>query len=231
MVMNSKRRLLRQMGLASAGLGATLVAAVPLAVPAQAGDNMFSSVTNFLASPFGGKKKPSDPADGTIDYRPRPALVVPPNDSLPPPQAARPNVADWPKERDAVALRRARADSRQPAPRGDGDYAAQDDSRTVPVSNSAPGRTTSCSNMMGMPVCITTPWSNVSIPGFGDKEETAGDIRLNPNPQRQYLIDPPVDYMEAVQLPDQGQNSNDGGDTSGGVNRAAPKVDKTPPGK
>ncbi|HLH10614.1 MAG TPA: hypothetical protein VKV77_01905 [Methylovirgula sp.] len=59
---------------------------------------------------------PKDPADSTIDYSARPALVVPPKMDLPPPQTAKVRPADWPNDPDAGARHAAEADSRRPAP-------------------------------------------------------------------------------------------------------------------
>ncbi|MHB8886564.1 MAG: hypothetical protein ACYC5H_16075 [Methylovirgula sp.] len=262
--MDFERGLLRRIGLASTAVGAILFAGLPMAEPAWAGDgNMFSSVTDFFKSPFGGGKPAADNnANGAIDYRPRPALVVPPSYNLPPPQTHVAHVPDWPKEPDAVALRKAKADSRRPAPPSDasaGDDTPSPDASAPSQDNvaaaapaqsgSQSGRPMSCSAVAGTPVCVSTPWANVDLPNLGnipglnlipglkksDQKSAASDIHLNPNPSRKYLTDPPVDYMEAVQLPesdqgsDKGQNKTEGG--SQGIVRAPPTVDKTPPGK
>ncbi|MGB8278567.1 MAG: hypothetical protein WCF20_11645 [Methylovirgula sp.] len=119
--MDLERGLLRHISLASTAVGAFLCVALPVASPAQAqaaDGNMLNSVTNFFSAPFGGgKPAPAEDNDGVIDYRPRPALVVPPTNDLPPPQPAAARSPDWPKDPDAAALRKAKADSRRPAPK------------------------------------------------------------------------------------------------------------------
>ncbi len=255
--MNFERGLLRRMGLASTAVGAFLCAALPMATPAQAdGDNIFSPVTNFFKSPFGGGKAAADNSNnGAIDYRPRPALVVPPSYDLPPPQAPAARAADWPKERDAAALRKARADSRRPAPPTDssaGDGASSEDggapSQDAAVAPNEPTRSANCTSVVGTPVCVSTPWANVDLPNLGKipglnlipglnkpDQESAADIRLNPHPTRKYLTDPPVDYMEAVQVPQEKQAAAKGQDKAQAedqkVTRAPPAIDRTPPGK
>ncbi|QXX74499.1 hypothetical protein [Methylovirgula sp. HY1] len=221
--MNFERGLLRRIGLASTAVGAILFAGLPLAEPAWAGgDNMFSSVTDFFKSPFGGGKPAAgNNANGAIDYRPRPALVVPQTYNLPQPQPHVAHIPDWPKEPDAVALRKAKADSRRPAPPSDASTSASQDTRVI--TSDVPVTKSKCSTF-GMPVCM--PWG---------KHDDNGKLRLRASMPRKYLTDPPVDYTEAVEIPKKGsatekvQNKAPGGDH--GVVRAAPMVDETPPGK
>lgn len=237
--MNFERGLLRRMGLASTAVGAFLYAVLPMAEPAQAGDdNMFSSVTNFFQAPFGGGKPGADKSnDRVIDYRPRPALVVPPSYNLPHPQSSVTRSADWPKASDAAALREAKADSRRPAPLADqaaSDVASGDAGQESRIIRSgAPAPQSNCTSVAGMQVCA--PWGKISLPGFGKDEADSGDIRLNAHPKRKYLTDPPVDYMEAVDVPEKGHASAKGQDKAPAsdlsITRAPPAVDKTPPGK
>lgn len=191
--MDFEKGLLRRAGLAAAVLGAFLGVALAAASPASAGD-AWSSITGA----FGGDKPPED-TSGVIDYRPRPALVVPPTNDLPPPQApgtASPtNAPNWPKPADASALTAARADSRRPAPTADSKIdsgAAQ----AVYLPDTGPN----CNDLAGMPMCFNTPWGQeIDLPG-AQKEPGKHGVTLSNAPTRQYLTDPPVTYMQAVQL-------------------------------
>ena len=250
--MNFERGLLRRIGLASTAAGALLYAALPMAAPARAGnDNMLSSVTNFFKAPFGGGTPTTDgDANEAIDYRPRPVLVVPPSYDLPPPQPRAAGIADWPKEPDGVALRKAKADSRRPAPPIDASAGDHTPSPDGVVATNASTQSANCSGGTGKSACVAVPWRNSNafnlsqipglnlIPGLKKSGEPA-IVRLNSNPTRKYLTDPPVDYMEAVQLPENGQASDKQPDkaqdkTHGGtqgLTRAPPAIDETPPGK
>lgn len=208
--MDFEKGLLRRTGLAATTAGALLLAALPGAEPALAGDgNMFSSITNFFKEPFGGKSEADHNTNGAIDYRPRPALVVPPTYNLPPPQKHVQRSADWPKDPDAAALRRARADSRQPAPRSDDLTAAADpaaansapadqpEDKRIAIGGGNPGQ---CTSWAGIPICLSTPWK-LFHPG-GDNSE----VYLTGTPTRKYLVDPPVNYLEPA-VP--GQSADD----------------------
>ncbi|MGO9132929.1 MAG: hypothetical protein ACLP8A_02615 [Methylovirgula sp.] len=211
--MEFDRGLLRHIGLASTAVGAFLC----VASPALADGNMFGQVTNFFTAPFGGNKANQDDNGDVIDYRPRPVLVVPPSNDLPPPHAVVTRTANWPKDPDGAALRRAKADSRRPAPSSDSklDPSQVDALADTPAKPS--DRTESCSNVRGTPVCISMPSFN-GIPGvenlFGaDKSNT--EIHLSSNPHRKYLSDPPVTYLAPVQVTRDGDG--DGRVTAGAV--------------
>ncbi len=230
--MDFERGLLRHIGLASTAVGAFLCVALPAASPAQAqasDGNMFSSVTNFVSAPFGGGKPASvDDNNGVIDYRPRPALVVPPTNDLPPPQSQGARSPDWPKDPDGTALRKAKADSRRPAPSA-GSAAGADagPSQGVYVPVDGPN----CNSVAGMPMCFTMPWGQeVTLPGA--KKDNQG-VRLTTSASRKYLTDPPVTYMEAVQLSqnEPGHAQDQGGQKATGAVAAAPAPGEKPPVK
>lgn len=221
--MNFERGLLRRMGLASTAVGAFLYAVMPMAGPAQAGDdNMFSSVTNFFAAPFGGGKPADNVNNGSIDYRPRPTLVVPPSYNLPPPQPHSTRAADWPKDPDATALNKARADSRRPAPLSDPAAGGRQDIRVIKTD--APLPKDKCTTF-GMPLCL--PW--------GKHADNNGKLVLQSSMPRKYLTDPPVDYTEAVEIPKKGQavekKQAKAQRSHESIARRPPQVDYTPPGK
>jgi hypothetical protein len=203
MVMNFERGLLRHIGVASTAIGVLVYAALP----AQADGNILSPITNFVAAPFGGGKKVAAPADdhnSVIDYRPRPALVVPPNTDLPPPHPSVVRSADWPKDPDGPALRRAKADSRRLAPLSDSkldDDSADSGADSAPPPEQTAAMPSNCTMIGGMPICVATPWGKVDLPGGGGKAENAkGDVHLSSKPTRQYLTDPPVAYLAPVQI-------------------------------
>jgi hypothetical protein len=222
--MEFDRGLLRHIGLASTAVGAFLC----VASPAMADGNMFGSVTNFFSAPFGGNK--GDDNGDVIDYRQRPVLVVPPSNDLPPPHAVVTRTANWPKDPDGTALRRAKADSRRPAPSSDSklDPSQVDALADTPDTPEKPSdRTESCSNVRGTPVCISMPSFN-GIPGvenlFGANKSTT-EVHLSAHPHRKYLSDPPVTYLAPVEV---SQDGGDGGQGTGTVGAAAPGGEQAP---
>jgi hypothetical protein len=208
--MDLERRLLRHIGFASTAVGVLLFATSPV----LADGNFFSPLTNLITSPFGSSKKKVSTDDGgsTIDYRPRPMLVVPPNNDLPPPHPAIVRSKDWPKDPDANALRKARADSRQLAPAADSrlDMDSPDtlaDDSPPPSEPAAPSPPPNCTTIGGMPFCVTTPWGKITLPGGGKAASASGngDVHLSSTPTRKYLIDPPVTYLVPVQVSESDQ--------------------------
>jgi hypothetical protein len=136
-------------------------------------------------------------------------LVVPPNYDLPPPQQHVDRGPNWPRDPDAAAMRRAKADSRQLAPRSDDETAVADTATAdpAPANQPAPAGQPApaldpgykrislqdlggCTSFMGMPLCLTTPWSASHHGGSNN------DVRVNGTPTRKYLVDPPVSYLE-----------------------------------
>ena len=86
-------------------VAATLLACSASLQPVMAADDGSGSILSGLMGIAGMDKKP----DPHILYRERPPLVVPPRDTLPPPQApiSRTDPA-WPKDPDVIARRQAR---------------------------------------------------------------------------------------------------------------------------
>lgn len=169
-IMTFQKALPRGFGLMSAVVGALMMAALSCPPPAHA-DGLPNPLANFMQP--GGD-------DGPIDYTPRPALVVPPTNDLPPPQpSSTVRGANWPKAPDTTRLNAAKADSRRPAP--------SEDSQ---VSGAAPQtiyvQDEECNKILGM--CFNTP-------GATDPKKVVLGV-----PQRRYLIDPPASYMAAVPM-------------------------------
>src|SRR6202022_376968 len=100
----------RGLGPAAAVAALLTLVAFSSAAPARAQEdtNMFNSVLGFVGMQF-------DKEQGSIDYRARAPIVVPPRTDLPPPKEAVRGPA-WPKDPDIAAERRAALDSRRPAP-------------------------------------------------------------------------------------------------------------------
>ncbi|HTJ01729.1 MAG TPA: hypothetical protein VL492_02985 [Methylovirgula sp.] len=208
--MKLDRASLRQIGLASTALSAILYVAAPAFAD---GVNFLSPVTNFVTAPFNHNKTNDDPND--IDYRPRPTLVVPPTNDLPPPHAVSTRAADWPKSPDADAARRARADSRRPAPSND----SMLDGRPPTGPDASPAQTANgqkCTVQFGVPICMGSALADASsgfnlFGGggggglFGSGGGDAADVHLSANPGRQYLSDPPVSYMAPAPISEEAQ--------------------------
>ncbi len=220
--MKFDRGTLRQIGLASTALSAILYVASPAFAD---GNNFLSPVTNL----FGGNnnKVDDDPAD--IDYRPRPTLVVPPTNDLPAPHAATVRAADWPKSPDSVAARRARADSRRPAPSADSMLDGVPPS-PPPAETAAGPNGQKCSVQFGVPVCMSGDLANAGgiFNWFGGNNDGGGlmigggdngDVHLSANPGRKYLSDPPVSYLAPAPISEEQQEE---------ANKAVAKSEEKP---
>lgn len=192
------------------------LASIPGAGPALA--DPWGSVLGFFGM---GHDKTQD--DG-IDYSARPALVVPPKLDLPPPQSAEVRPADWPKDPDVAARRKAEADSRRPAPRSDStdasstEQAAADTAATSDVKN-APGTSEeACTDEPGKPICFYGPSELVNFAknwnpfNFGKSDSKTTTLKVGVEPPREYLVQPPPGYrMPAVadEAPDKSQKATD----------------------
>ncbi len=221
--MGFERGLRRHIGLASTAVGITLCVALPLASPARAGDDMFGAVGNLLKVPLTG---PSGDNGDAIDYRPRPALVVPPTNDLPPPHSSVTRTANWPKGRDSTAFVKAQADSRRPAPSSDSQIPGDAGSQVVFLPENGPN----CNSVAGIPMCFDTPWGqHVALPGAAQSSEPRV-TRLSTTPTRKYLTDPPVTYTRAVQL-SQSESENKQGQGGQKSSVAAAPAEQPPASK
>lgn len=156
------------------------------ASPALAdGDGFFSPVLGLVGMGNGAEKH--EPVKGGgIDYSPRAPLVVPPTRDLPPPKPALPRGANWPNDPDAVARRKAEADSRRPAPQV---VVSQPDTGPVKVrmSDCVPGQ---CPD--------DSFWDKIKATVSLNAKQ---DIVLSgAEPKRDYLVEPPVGYRRPVPL-------------------------------
>lgn len=202
--------------------GSAALAALLVAGPARADGDMWNSMLGWVGL---GHKQQSSPDDGTIDYRPRPALVVPPKMDLPKPQASTSTPADWPHDPDASARAAADADSRRPAPSsdssGDGDFVADAD-KTDKTKTNASGESEACSDQAGKPICFYGPsdlvnfakgWGNLTNMGgmFQSHPEDTSKLQVGVEPHREYLTQPPPGY----QMPKVKDEDADGDSGSG----------------
>jgi hypothetical protein len=149
--------------------------------PAVAADNIFGNVLGFV-----GLQNNNKVADDAIDYKPRPPLVVPPSRDLPPPEKKSARSPDWPTDPDAIARRRAEADSRRPAPR----IAPEPPTDTKPVVV----RMSDCPNN----VCDDDSFWDKLRATFSYNKQSA--VLTPGEPSREYLVEPPLGYRRPVPL-------------------------------
>jgi hypothetical protein len=173
-IMVSKTRLIR--GLTLAASAAWLGLVMPGPGPAKA-DDWWNSMLGMVG--MGPKQQP---ADDSIDYSARPALVVPPKMDLPPPQTAVARPADWPKDPDVAARHRAEADSRRPAPpAAPGDASADtsaDDSGQADQPAVAPAPAAAEGGLAGDKQ-VSVPWAGAASVSSGTpQQQGTGDKRV-----------------------------------------------------
>lgn len=175
-IMSFQNGLPRGFGLTSAAVGALMALMLSCAQPVRA-DGLPNPLANFLG---GGND------NGPIDYTPRPALVVPPTNDLPPPQSSS-NVpgANWPKAPDTKVLNAAKADSRRPAPSEDSQLSGDTANQKVVVRDE-----NDCNKILGMPMCME---------GWGQEGGRPKPVVLTAT-QRRYLIEPPTSYLAPVPM-------------------------------
>jgi hypothetical protein len=188
---------------AIAATSSVALAALLIASPARADGDMWNSMLGWV----GLGHKQASPDDGTIDYTPRPALVVPPKMDLPPPQTATATPQNWPHDPDAAARARADADSRRPAPTSDSssdpspDFNADAD-KTTSKTNSKTDQEVSCSGSDGKGVCFYGPSGLIDLTKgfnmgglFTSHPEDTSTLRIGSEPPREYLTQPPPGYQ------------------------------------
>lgn len=202
----------------AAAMGGVALTALLAASPARADGDMWNSMLGWVGL---GHKQQQSPDDGTIDYTPRPALVVPPKMDLPPPQTAQGAPANWPHDPDAAARARAEADSRRPAPssdsssdQGSGDFVA-DAEKPKPASDESEA----CSDAAGKPICFYGPSGLIDLTkgvgGWGDlfksHAEDTSKLKIGSEPPRKYLTQPPPGY-QMPKVKDEDDSDADSGD-------------------
>jgi hypothetical protein len=198
-------RMSRQLlgnGTTCAGLLAGAAVALGLAIgavtPAAAADDGSGSMFGSILSTITGVGKSKD-VDLPIDYRERAPLVVPPNDSLPPPEAnAAVRNPAWPRDPDIAAYKRAKALERAPAPLPGngadkisnaelmrGRVASREQTAPVPMQ---------CDSLLQK--CGDAPgklWNSLKT----KKADSDTTVLLQPGvePPREYLTQPPPGYL------------------------------------
>jgi hypothetical protein len=220
--MTLKTRVIRSAALTVSA--AWLAFVLPSPGPAHAADNnnWWNSMLGFMGM------GPSKPANDAIDYSARPALVVPPKMDLPPPQQAVARPADWPQDPDAIARRKAEADSRQPAPApasasndasdDTSDQPAQAPAPPLPKDKIAPTPEARSAGLAGAGSSIFDGGGPLMLPSFnlsnlnpfnlGGNDEDKGPqtLKVGVEPPREYLTQPPPGYRTPV-VPDEAASS------------------------
>jgi hypothetical protein len=182
------------------------------AAPARAGDDGEAPLwvgigsTLGLDSIFGAK---SEDKSATIEYRDRAKLVVPPKIELPPPVASPPQAnAAWPRDPDVERKRKEKAEAAKPV-RVFGEYLRRlpppvtgDVVTMSATAGQGPGQASgqrACNSGPGVVCPTSTPptinWNPLTWVGLEKKPETV----LGPEPDRDWLTDPPKGYREPVE--------------------------------
>ena len=188
----------------------SVVAALGATPEARAGDDGEAPLWQGLTSVV-GIGKPDDP---DIEYRERGKLVLPPKIELPPPGATGRTNAAWPTDQDVQRARKMKALKDAPAPRLLGkiyqDPIGLDPTAKVSVTTSA-----TAGAGPGGAACLKDGVA-VACPNQGAKAEKSGppiewnpltwvgiqkkaDIVLGPEPDRDYLTDPPPGLRAPVE--------------------------------
>jgi hypothetical protein len=213
---------------ARAALGLAVAACLlAVSIPARAGDDDVPIDTRILRSIMSGLGL-KGPDDKGINYQERPPLVIPPEDTLPPPQKADAvlNNPAWPKDPDVERAKRERQENKQYSA-GSGSESFDTASRPLMPDQLAP-------NAKNMPRTVTrdsdtiTPdttdngYSLLTPAQLGDKSslwdkifhtDSGGDtVKFTGEPARTSLTEPPSGYQ--TPSPDQ---------PYGNVTQAAPK--------
>jgi hypothetical protein len=181
--------------------GAWLSATAPLA--AMAADDGQAPIWTGLYSMLGlsDSKKEEMP----IEYRERSKLVLPPKMVLPPPAAAPvTDVSAWPVDPDVQRVNKANEDKRRHTfTRKSARLSAMEEfSPDAPVTVRADAgvgpATKPC--VTGSPIkdCQSPGWSIFSPLGFGGANDVSS---LGPEPDRDWLTDPPKGYRAPVAAP------------------------------
>ena len=202
-------------GVRRSGLAISAACALGLglaAVPARAGDDgeapLWEGIgsTLGLGSVFGFK---SEDKSGSIEYRDRAKLVVPPKVELPPPVASpTQGSASWPRDPDVERAKKEKAEEDKPVrvyssyngrmiripPPTTGDHVV-----TMSATAGLPPGARPCAVGPGV-ACETRPtpsidWNPLTWVGLQKKQQTV----LGPEPDRGWLTDPPKGYREPVE--------------------------------
>jgi hypothetical protein len=184
------------------------VATLGVSVEARAADDGQAPLWQGLGTVV-GIGKPEDPA---IDYRERSKLVLPPKNDLPPPGAGGRTSAAWPTDQDVLKAKKIKALKEAPAPRMYGKVSTVDlgkPGQVVTMSATAgagpgggaclkDGVTVPCPQQAGVPEDHPSrqlDWNPLVWVGIQQKK----DIVLGPEPQRDFLTDPPPGFRSPAE--------------------------------
>ncbi len=195
-----KRAIVGKLASAAAVAAMAWMGALAASTAASAFDDRPSSFDPLLNVVGLGKDNEDKP---DIDFRERPALVVPKGVDLPPPAAGRNRAANWPVDPDVRRRREAEVAARAPR-----DINAQFRANpNLTPEQLREGRSAGPSNnpevcptrRNGLPDCgVEEPASKMKqIFSLGSKDE---DMKPGVEPSRDYLTEPPVGYRAPKQV-------------------------------
>jgi hypothetical protein len=177
--------------------GALVVASLTMAPSARAADDGYAPLWDGIGASLGllpGK------TDDSIDYREHAKLVLPKNNTLPPPVASRGQNPAWPKDPDIQAAKQAKIDAQKPAFQGfGGKYGVW---KGLQPTNITGPITVSATAGQGP----ATPMCNIGDKSCGGGDSALGFMHafgvettaLGPEPARAYLTDPPAGLRAPV---------------------------------
>ena len=173
--------------------------------PARAGDDGAAPIWMGITSVFGIT---DDGSHAQIDYTEHGKLVLPPKMTLPPPGLPKPEAnAAWPRDPDVLKQKKAEAEKKEPKYQHVriGEPLIKPGDRVTMVTQSAtaggqPGveciksdaKTGSCQQKYGQ---TSMNWNPLTWVGLQKKPATT----LPPEPDRDFLTDPPKGYRQPVE--------------------------------
>jgi hypothetical protein len=128
-----------------------------------------------------------------IDYEPRPGLVEPPTNNLPPPGEGRPLAENWPRDPDVTRAEIAEANRRAQATMSDAEFARRDPGFRVPVEppQQRQQRQENVANVAGAEEFVA---GNQRLAEA--RASRAGSYDAEGRPVRRFLTEPPAEYRE-----------------------------------
>lgn len=185
-------------GLAGTIFATSLIGAGLGTMPARAADDGYANVFTSVLSAVGVVKPDPGPE---IDYRERPPLVLPPQDTLPKPEATGvKRTAAWPQDPDVLRRRKAAEEARAPI------VATGDKAEVLTPAQLAKGRAQSepvnpnnCGAKGNNRGCLVL--SPVELRAEGERFEAANpdktnELQAGQEPDRTFLTQPPKGYMK-----------------------------------
>lgn len=160
---------------------------------AKAGDDgaapIWVGIGSIFAPALGIGKEEAPP----IDYREHGKLVLPPNTDLPQPGAAASSATDWPVNQEVVRkkLAKEQAKEKQIAGQGDARLRYTHPFPNAPVTIQAPDQPGAANDKVESSSVLGN-LNPMSWVGMGKK------VPIGPEPDREWLTDPPQGYRAAV---------------------------------